>query len=69
MSEPRDASGDPVTFTHDGSQDSAGTEQLLTSAADVESAGRSCLIILILGAIALLLICLWIGLRSTGAGQ
>lgn len=44
-------------------------EQMTTSAAEVDSAGRSCLIILVLATIALLLLCLWIGVRSTGAGQ
>ena len=40
-----------------------------TSAADVESAGRSCMAILIMGAIILLLIGAWIGLRLAGVGQ
>ena len=41
----------------------------LSSPADVESAGRSCMAILVLATIILLLLCVWIGLRSTGVGQ
>ena len=39
-----------------------------TTAADVESAGRSCMAILVLAAVILLLLCVWIGLRTTGFG-
>jgi hypothetical protein len=42
---------------------------VLSSPADIESAGRSCMAILVLAAIIFLLLCVWIGLRSTGAGQ
>ena len=42
---------------------------MLSSPADIESAGRSCMAILVLAAIIFLLLCVWIGLRSTGVGQ
>ena len=45
------------------------TDTVLTTAADVESAGRSCMAILVLGLIILLLLCVWIGFRATGVGQ
>ena len=45
------------------------TETVLTTAADVESAGRSCMAILVLGVIILLLLCVWIAFRTTGVGQ
>jgi len=41
-------------------------ETVLTTAADVESAGRSCMAIVVLAALILLLLCVWIGYRSTG---
>jgi hypothetical protein len=41
----------------------------LSSPADIESAGRSCMAILVLAAIIFLLLCVWLGLRSTGVGQ
>jgi hypothetical protein len=44
-------------------------EWVLSSPADIESAGRSCMAILVLAAIIFLLLCVWIGLRSTGMGQ
>ena len=44
-------------------------DSVLISPADIESAGRSCMAILVLAAVILLLLCVWIGLRSTGAGQ
>jgi hypothetical protein len=45
------------------------TDTVLTTAADVESAGRSCMAILVLGLVILLLLCVWIGFRATGVGQ
>jgi hypothetical protein len=42
---------------------------VLSSPADIESAGRSCMAILVIAAIIFLLLCVWIGLRSTGVGQ
>ena len=44
-------------------------DSVLSSPADIESAGRSCMAILVIAAIILLLLCVWIGLRSTGVGQ
>jgi hypothetical protein len=49
--------------------DELDTDAVLSSPADIESAGRSCMAILVLAAIIFLLLCVWIGLRSTGAGQ
>jgi hypothetical protein len=43
-------------------------DSVLSSPADIASAGRSCTVIIVLGAVILLLLCVWIGLRSTGAG-
>lgn len=43
-------------------------DSVLSSPADIASAGRSCTVILVLGAVILLLLCVWIGWRSTGAG-
>jgi hypothetical protein len=41
-----------------------------TSAADVESAGRSCLVILVMGVIILILLLLWVAFGlSGGAGR
>jgi hypothetical protein len=42
---------------------------MLSSPADIESAGRSCMAILVLAAIIFLLLCVWIGLLSTGVGR
>ena len=44
-------------------------DPVLSTPADIESAGRSCMAILVIAAIIFLLLCVWIGLRSTGAGQ
>lgn len=63
--------------SHGGSPDSRvdneteefGTDTVLTTAADVESAGRSCMAILVLAVVILLLVCVWIGFRATGGGQ
>ena len=49
--------------------DDLDADSLLSSPADVESAGRSCMAILVLAAVILLLLCVWIGFRSSGAGQ
>ncbi len=57
-----------------GDGDEAAADELdadgvLSSPADIESAGRSCMAILVLAAIIFLLLCVWLGLRSTGVGQ
>jgi cobalamin biosynthesis Mg chelatase CobN len=51
------------------SADDQDADSVLSSPADIESAGRSCMAILVLAALILLLLCVWIGFRSTGAGQ
>jgi len=60
-----DLSGDRDQFP----ADEVDADAVLSSPADIESAGRSCMAILVLAAIIFLLLCVWIGLRSTGAGQ
>ena len=63
----------PSNGTSDGRADNHvedfETDTVLTTAADVESAGRSCMAILVLGLVILLVLCVWIGLRATGVGQ
>ncbi len=41
-------------------------ETLLTSPEDVASAGRSCMAIVVLGALTLLLLLVWLGFRALG---
>ena len=60
-----DLSGDRDQFP----ADEVDADAVLSSPADIESAGRSCMAILVLAAIIFLLLCVWIGLRSTGLGQ
>ena len=50
-------------------KDDLDADSVLSSPADIESAGRSCMAILVIAAIIVLLLCVWIGLRSTGLGQ
>jgi hypothetical protein len=50
----------------DDDADPTEQETVPTSPADVESAGRSCMAIVILAAVILLLLCLWIVLRAVG---
>ena len=38
----------------------------LTTAADVESAGRSCLVIIVLAAVIVLMVLLWVALTALG---
>ncbi|MBA3450020.1 MAG: hypothetical protein H0T18_02270 [Chloroflexia bacterium] len=52
----------------DSGTDDADIESVLTSPADVASAGRSCMAILVLLAVIMVLLVLWIGYRSTGGG-
>jgi cobalamin biosynthesis Mg chelatase CobN len=49
--------------------DDLDADSVLSSPADIESAGRSCMAILVLAAVILLLLCVWIGFRTTGASQ
>ena len=66
----RDSSDGGALHDADGaSTDELDTDGMLSSPADIESAGRSCMAILVLAAIIFLLLCVWIGLRSTGVGQ
>ena len=58
------SAGDRVEAT----ADDLDADAMLSSPADIESAGRSCMAILVLAAVIFLLLCVWIGLRSTGAG-
>ncbi|MBW3631894.1 MAG: hypothetical protein KY456_02580 [Chloroflexi bacterium] len=67
------APGEPGGGAPDGRTDNDAedfeTDTVLTTAADVESAGRSCMAILVLGLVILLVLCVWIGFRATGVGQ
>lgn len=69
MDAPDGAVGPPPGETDGVNADDLDTDSLPSSPADIESAGRSCMAILVLAAVILLLLCVWIGLRSTGAGQ
>ncbi len=54
---------------YQATEDNLDADSVLSSPADIESAGRSCMAILVLAAVIFLLLCVWIGLRSTGASQ
>jgi cobalamin biosynthesis Mg chelatase CobN len=69
MNEPDGAAGRPSGNWDEETVDDLERDLLSSSPADVESAGRSCMAILVLAALIFLLLCVWIGLRSTGAGQ
>ncbi len=69
MDAPDGVSAHPRGDHDDVTADDLDTDSVLSSPADIESAGRSCMAILVLAALILLLLCVWIGLRSTGAGQ
>ena len=49
--------------------DDLDADSVLSSPADIESAGRSCMAILVLVVVILLLLCVWVSLRSIGVGQ
>jgi hypothetical protein len=68
MDAPDGASAHPRGDRDDVSADDLDADSVLSSPADIESAGRSCMAILVLAALILLLLCVWIGLRSSGAG-
>jgi hypothetical protein len=59
----------PRDDRNDAPADGLDADAVLSSPADIESAGRSCMAILVLAAVIFLLLCVWIGFRSTGAGQ
>jgi hypothetical protein len=66
----RDATDGRTPNDTDGATaDELEVDPVLSTPADIESAGRSCMAILVIAAIIFLLLCVWIGLRSTGAGQ
>ena len=68
--DPRDGDdGRPADDRDEAAADELDADGVLSSPADIESAGRSCMAILVLAAIIFLLLCVWIGLRSTGVGQ
>ena len=69
MDAPNGAEGRPPGEQVQANADDLDDDSVLSSPADIESAGRSCMAILVLAAVILLLLCVWIGLRSTGAGQ
>jgi hypothetical protein len=69
MDAPNGAEGRPPGEHVETNVDDLDDDSVLSSPADIESAGRSCMAILVLAAVILLLLCVWIGLRSTGAGQ
>jgi hypothetical protein len=69
MDAPDGASAQPRGELDDAPADDPDADALLSSPADIASAGRSCMAILVLAAVIFLLLCVWIGLRSTGAGQ
>jgi hypothetical protein len=69
MDAPDGANGRRHRDRDEAPADDLDADALLSSPADIESAGRSCMAILVLAALIFLLLCVWIGLRSTGAGQ
>jgi hypothetical protein len=69
MDAPDGANGCPRGDRDEDPADDLDADSVLSSPADIESAGRSCMAILVLAVVILLLLCVWIGLRSTGAGQ
>jgi cobalamin biosynthesis Mg chelatase CobN len=68
MDGPDGVVGRPSGDQDAGSADDLDLDSVPSSPADIESAGRSCMAILVLAAVIFLLLCVWIGLRSTGAG-
>jgi cobalamin biosynthesis Mg chelatase CobN len=69
MDAPDGVNGRPRGDRDEAIADDLDADSVLSSPADIESAGRSCMAILVLAAVILLLLCVWIGFRSTGAGQ
>jgi cobalamin biosynthesis Mg chelatase CobN len=69
MDAPDSVNAQPRGDRNEVSADDQDADSVLSSPADIESAGRSCMAILVLAALILLLLCVWIGFRSTGAGQ
>jgi len=69
MDAPDGANGRLRGDREDAAADDLDADSVLSSPADIESAGRSCMAILVIAAVILLLLCVWIGFRSSGAGQ
>jgi cobalamin biosynthesis Mg chelatase CobN len=69
MDAPDGVNGRPRGDHDEAPADDFDADSMLSSPADIESAGRSCMAILVLAAVIFLLLCIWIGFRSTGAGQ
>ena len=69
MNQPDGVDGHPRSNRDEATGDDLDTDSVLSSPADIESAGRSCMAILVLMVVILLLLCVWVGLRSTGVGQ
>jgi hypothetical protein len=69
MDGPDGLEGQPHGDRDEATADDIEADSMLSSPADIESAGRSCMAILVLAVVILLLLCVWIGFRSTGAGQ
>ena len=69
MDAPDPIDGRAPNYPERATDDDLDTDSVLSSPEDIESAGRSCMAILVLAAIIILLVCVWLGLRSTGAGQ
>jgi hypothetical protein len=63
-----ESSDAPSPMNGNPNDDPAEFETVLTTAADVESAGRSCLAIVVLAVIIVALLLLWIVVRSTAGG-
>ena len=69
MNAPDGSNGLPSRGPDEANADEFDADSVLSSPADIESAGRSCMAILVLAAIIIILLCVWIVLRSTGAGR
>jgi cobalamin biosynthesis Mg chelatase CobN len=69
MDAPDGAEGRLPSERDDAGPDDLDADSVLSSPADIESAGRSCMAILVIAAVILLLLCVWIGFGSSGAGQ
>jgi len=69
MNRPDGVDGHPRSSRDEATADDLDADSVLSSPADIESAGRSCMAILVLVVVILLLLCVWVGLRSIGVGQ
>jgi len=69
MNRPDGVDGHPRSNHDEATADDLDADLVLSSPADIESAGRSCMAILVLVVVILLLLCVWVGLRSIGVGQ